>query len=192
MLPLQFLKKEFTPKDFILYLWKSDVLSSRRSEQEALKALKALKAANQAIQNNPDNSIGYFKRAQVKVELENFRKQIWEEKDYEDAIADINKALELNPGNASFYIYKGKIYGLKEDYAKAIEYLKKAIKAEPDFATAYAELGLVIQKIGLLSIQEEDISSVKTALRVSLAEESPIVPYGTRLGVCPNRYLNLG
>ena len=51
---------------------------------------------------------------------------------------------------------------------------------------------LLIQKIGLLSIQEEDISSVKTALRVSLAEESPIVPYGTRSGVCPNRYLNLG
>lgn len=148
---------EFTPKDFILYLWKSEVLSSRRSYQEALKA------ANQAIQNNPDHSIGYFKRAQVKVELENLRKQIWEEKDYEDAIADINKALELNPGNASFYIYKGKIYGLKEDYAKAIEYLKKAIKAEPDFATAYAELGLVYAKQGN---EQEFTKNLEKALRL--------------------------
>ena len=148
---------EFTPKDFILYLWKSEVLSSRRSYQEALKA------ANQAIQNNPDHSIGYFKRAQVKVELENSRKQIWEEKDYEDAIADINKALELNPGNASFYIYKGKIYGLKEDYAKAIEYLKKAIKAEPDFATAYAELGLMYAKQGN---EQEFTKNLEKALRL--------------------------
>ena len=151
---------EFRPKDFVLYLWKSEVLSSRTSYQEALKALKA---ANQAIQNNPDNSIGYFKRAQVKVELENSRKQIWEEKDYEDAIADINKALELNPGNASFYIYKGKIYGLKEDYAKAIEYLKKAIKAEPDFATAYAELGLVYAKQGN---EQEFTKNLEKALRL--------------------------
>ena len=51
---------------------------------------------------------------------------------------------------------------------------------------------LLIQKIGLLSTQGEEITSVKTALRVSLAEESRVVPYRTRSGVCQNRHLNLG
>ena len=35
---------------------------------------------------------------------------------------------------------------------------------------------LLIQKIGLLSTQGEDITSVKTAVRVSLIEESRVVP----------------
>ncbi|NET45536.1 MAG: transposase [Okeania sp. SIO2B3] len=35
---------------------------------------------------------------------------------------------------------------------------------------------LLIQKIGLLSIQEEDITSVKTAVRAYLAEESRALP----------------
>lgn len=61
-------------------------------------------------------------------------------------IVDINKVLELNLGNVFFYIYKGKIYGLKEDYVKVIEYLKKVIKVELDFVIVYVELGFVYVK----------------------------------------------
>ncbi|NET29721.1 zinc ribbon domain-containing protein [Okeania sp. SIO1I7] len=43
---------------------------------------------------------------------------------------------------------------------------------------------LLIQKIGLLSIQGEDITSVKTAVRASQAEESRVVTNIATSGVC--------
>ncbi|GGA07042.1 serine protease [Okeania sp. KiyG1] len=133
---------EYTPNDFILYQWKSSVLKYLGLYQEALEA------ADQAIEMNRDNSYGYLRRAWARVHLEDSEKTTWEEKDYEEAIADINKALVLNPGNAFTYTLKGQIYTRKEDYAQAIEYFDRAIEAEPDFATAYAERGFVYAKQG--------------------------------------------
>ncbi len=43
---------------------------------------------------------------------------------------------------------------------------------------------LLIQKIGLVSTQGEDITSVKTAVRVSLAEESWVAFVSATSGVC--------
>jgi tetratricopeptide (TPR) repeat protein/S1-C subfamily serine protease len=150
---LQTLEKaiEYTPKDFILYQWKTEILRQLGLYQEALEAV------NKAIKMNPDNSFGYFRRASIRLDLENSEKATWEEKDYEEAIADINKALELNPGNILYYSYIGNIYTWKEDYAKAIEYFTKAIEAEPDFAKVYAMRGLVYAKQGNRQKFTEDL-----------------------------------
>ena len=150
---LQTLEKaiEYTPKDFILYQWKTEILRQLGLYQEALEAV------NKAIKMNPDNSFGYFRRAYARVDLENSEKATWEEKDYEEAIADMNKALELNPGNILYYSFIGEIYTRKEDYAKAIEYLTKAIEAEPDFAKVYAMRGLVYAKQGNRQKFTEDL-----------------------------------
>ncbi|NEO56621.1 MAG: tetratricopeptide repeat protein [Okeania sp. SIO3B5] len=143
--------KEGNAYYFILYQWKRNILSDMGLFQEALEAV------DKAVQINPDNSFGYFRRAWTRVALEDSEKATWEEKDYEEAIADINKALELNPGNAFYYVSKGAIYTRKEDYAQAIEYLNKAIEAEPDFATAYAERGLIYAKQGNRQKFTEDL-----------------------------------
>ena len=63
---------------------------------------------------------------------------------YERAIEDYNKAIELNPNFANAYKCHGDAYYLLEqyeraieDYNKAIEDYNKAIELNPNFADAY-------------------------------------------------------
>jgi tetratricopeptide (TPR) repeat protein len=57
--------------------------------------------------------------------------------DYDGAIADYTKAIELKPDNAVAYYDRGIVKGKKGDYGGAIADYTKAIELKPDFARAY-------------------------------------------------------
>lgn len=105
-----------------------------------------MEVVNKVIKMNLDNFFGYVRCVYVRVGLENLEKVIWEEKDYEEAIVDMNKVLELNLGNVFYYSFIGDIYIWKEDYVKVIEYLIKVIEVELDFVKVYVMWGLVYVK----------------------------------------------
>ena len=63
-------------------------------------------------------------------------------KDYDRAIADYNKAIELEPKLAAAYANRGLAYGAKGDIDGAIADLDKAIDLNPKLAHAYANRGL--------------------------------------------------
>lgn len=54
------------------------------------------------------------------------------EKDYRAAIAEIDKAIELQPGNASLYLKKGRLYANLKDKNAALENLLIAVSLKPD------------------------------------------------------------
>lgn len=54
------------------------------------------------------------------------------EKDYQSAIAEINKAIDIQPGNASLYLKKGRLYGNLKDKNAALENILIAISLKPD------------------------------------------------------------
>lgn len=56
---------------------------------------------------------------------------------YNKAIADFNKALELNPREAKTYLGRGIAYLEKFEYDKAISDFSQAIEINPKFAEAY-------------------------------------------------------
>jgi tetratricopeptide (TPR) repeat protein len=63
-------------------------------------------------------------------------------KDYAGAIADYNKAIELNPGEADSYINRGDAKFKLKDYIGAIADYGIAIKIDPADATVYSDRGI--------------------------------------------------
>ena len=91
-------------------------------------------------------------------------------KEYERAIADFDRALELDPNNIQAYLNRGRLYfGLKQ-YQEAIANLEHAIKLDPDNGTAYFYLGLVYR-----ALNEHQQVIAKFDRIVELNPNSPIV-----------------
>ena len=61
---------------------------------------------------------------------------------YTQAIADFDKAIELNPLQSVFYWSRGRIYRLLGDNDRAIVDFNKTIELKPDEALAYYERGI--------------------------------------------------
>lgn len=66
----------------------------------------------------------------------------------DQAIADLNKAVEINPKSYDAYNNLGLYYNDKGDDKKAIESLQKAIEIKPEFEKAYYNIGNVYAKQG--------------------------------------------
>ncbi|MGK7886640.1 MAG: tetratricopeptide repeat protein, partial [Crocosphaera sp.] len=61
----------------------------------------------------------------------------WRLKNYETALADINKSLEFQPGEAYIYSFRGIIYQGMKDYSQALVDQTKAIELDPNNAEHY-------------------------------------------------------
>ena len=68
--------------------------------------------------------------------------------DYDRAIRDFTKAIEINPRYAKAYNYRGSAYGEKGDYDQAIRDFTKAIEINPKNSNAYAGRSWVWGKKG--------------------------------------------
>jgi len=62
---------------------------------------------------------------------------------YDKAISDYNKAIELNPNYAKAYNNRGVAYDDLKQYDKAISDYTKALELNPNYAEAYNNRGLV-------------------------------------------------
>jgi len=67
---------------------------------------------------------------------------------YDQAISDYSKAIEINPGLAEAYINRGNAYSKKGQYDKAISDYSKAIEINPKYADAYINRGLAHNSLG--------------------------------------------
>jgi len=71
-------------------------------------------------------------------ELYIWRGNIWnKKKDYDKAIIDYNKAIEINPKNAELYLWRGNTWYDKKDYDEAIADYSKAIEINPNYTLAF-------------------------------------------------------
>ena len=74
----------------------------------------------------------YFKQGVEKYEAGN----------YQEAISDWSKAIEINPQDADLYYNRGVAKGDLEDYQGAIADYTKAIEINPQYAVAYFNRGV--------------------------------------------------
>ena len=65
-----------------------------------------------------------------------------------DAFADFNRALELDPKLASAWNGRGGVYFRRRQYEKAVRDYNAAIQANPRFAQAYENRARVRQALG--------------------------------------------
>jgi tetratricopeptide (TPR) repeat protein len=67
---------------------------------------------------------------------------------YKQAIEDLNKAIEIEPGYADAYYNRGIAYKGLGNYKEAIEDFDRAIEIRPGFAEAYIKRGLAYTMLG--------------------------------------------
>lgn len=67
-------------------------------------------------------------------------------KDYDSAIVEYSKAIELKPDYADAYLERGDAYRMKGNYDKAIADFNKAIELEPDYKPNYLNIYLLRSK----------------------------------------------
>lgn len=116
-----------------------------------------------AIEENPTNPFLYFNRATTQAEMiefitsiDNSYQRVAIESDpvarlqntsrsynYDEAIADLNKAAKLYPDWAHIYYNRAYLHALSGDFPTAYEDYTRAIEINPQFAEAYFNRGLV-------------------------------------------------
>jgi len=67
---------------------------------------------------------------------------------YDQAIAEYNRAIEIDPTFASAYNNRGVVYGRKEQHDQAIAEYNRAIEIDPKFALAYYNRAISYEKKG--------------------------------------------
>ncbi len=72
----------------------------------------------------------------------------WASRNYNAAIADFGKAIEVNPRVAPPYMNLGVAYNSLRDHTRAIEAFNKALELDPKYAAAYLNRGLAYNVLG--------------------------------------------
>ena len=83
---------------------------------------------------------------------------------YDEAIAEFNNAIKINPNSANAYYNLGIIYDKKSDSDKAIANFSKAIGIDPALADAYYNRGSIYYKKGAF---DDAISDYSKAIELS-------------------------
>ena len=68
--------------------------------------------------------------------------------EYDKAIADCDRAIELDPKDAMAYYGRGQAYDIKGEYDKAIADYNQAVKNRPKVAAFYVDRGDLYREIG--------------------------------------------
>ena len=76
--------------------------------------------------------------------------------EYDLAIVDYNKVIELSPENAMAYLGRGWVFYIRKNYAAAISDYDKAIKLNPKDSVAYYNRGVTYEKMGESGKAAED------------------------------------
>ncbi len=66
----------------------------------------------------------------------------------DDAMADLNKAVDINPSNVEFYDYRADIWLKKGNLDQALANYKMSIRVDPKYPAAYYGEGQVYEKMG--------------------------------------------
>jgi tetratricopeptide (TPR) repeat protein len=106
-------------------------------------------------------------RAQKEAEARSFLSdadQSISQEDYEQAIADCTRAIELAPDLAEAYYKRGFVYTYHlDEYEKAITDYDRATELDPEYKWAYAHKGHALRKLGRY---DEALAALDQAIRV--------------------------
>lgn len=81
---------------------------------------------------------------------------------FDEAIAEFNKAIEINPNDAQAYNNRGEAYFHKGNYDQAISDSNKAIELDPNSDQAYANRALAYHSKGEYDMAWEDVHKVES------------------------------
>jgi tetratricopeptide (TPR) repeat protein len=93
--------------------------------------------------------------------------------DSEAALADLNKAVEINPHDFVSYYSRGKVLQKRGDLSASLKDLNKSIELNPSMAAAYLERGITLVLLGKDAEAQKDLQqAVKMEPRMQGTVES--------------------
>ncbi len=101
------------------FCFSGNILADAKTDCKKLEGQAAITACNKVIQRNPSDADAYFNRA--------YANSHDEFKNYDEAIADYTRTLELDPNNGAARINRSLVYEDKNDCDRAISELTDVI-----------------------------------------------------------------
>ncbi len=112
---------------------------------------KSIEMLTQAIEKDSEHKLAYMSRGSAFLRLERL----------DDAIADFNHAIHLNPDFPRSYHLRGLAKEKQGTYADAIADFSKAIELDPEYAAAYFSRATLHTKMGNEDLAVDDIQMVQ-------------------------------
>lgn len=112
---------------------------------EELKQLEEQNRYSSIINRLPDSVLTQYNSAEL---YELSAKARVHGREYERAIRDITRAINLEPDNGAYYSERGTHYMYLSDYERAVRDLTKSLKLRPDNVIAYCNRGEALKGLG--------------------------------------------
>lgn len=129
---------ELNPKYFQTYISLGLLYSSVKKEHD-----KAVVELTRAIESASQETDYYRKRIALDNAYENRAFAYLQKRDFDNAIADYNKIIEMNPKSGSGYSLRAAVYFRQNDFDKALADYNKVIDLNPNNADGYSNRGNV-------------------------------------------------
>jgi tetratricopeptide (TPR) repeat protein len=121
------------------------------------KAEEVIGACSAILKRDPQVAEAYYNRGVARMQLNQL----------EGALADFDKAIEINPKDPDAWNNRGLIYNRQGKPGDAVSNFSRAIEIDSAYGKAYCNRGLVYLKLGRTTEAEEDL---KKAARLGVKE----------------------
>jgi eukaryotic-like serine/threonine-protein kinase len=112
---------------------------------------------------------------------------------HEEAIAQIKRALELDPVNQKYNDNLGQVYRDAKQYEASVDQLKKTIDMDPNFASAHGQLATTYQEMGKYDLWLQEWRKAATLYndRETMAIADKVVEAYTHSGIRAAMYKDI-
>jgi regulator of sirC expression with transglutaminase-like and TPR domain len=125
----------------------TNTMPERLSENDRL-----IQFYSNVITQKPQNAVAYYNRGLAYINVEN----------YQQAVLDLNKSIEINP-QANAYVARGFAYDRLGNYPQALLDYDKAIEINPSYGLAYTNRGNTYYMLGE---RKKAVSDLKEGARL--------------------------
>lgn len=129
-------RERFRARDLVQKAWE---LGYTNSLEENLRQLLGELPANGTIRFSDNSAVEEAMKA---------GEAAFARRDFDEALKDYGKALELEPTNYSAALFTGNSYDRKQDFSRAAEWYERAIRIDSNVETAYRYYADMVAKQG--------------------------------------------
>ena len=129
-------KERFRARDLVQKAWE---LGNTSPLAENLRQLLGDLPANGAIKFSANPAVE---------QIMNAGEAAFARRDFDEALKDYGKALEIEPANYSAVLFTANTYDRQNNFAKAAEWYERAMRLDPDVETAYRYYADMLAKQG--------------------------------------------
>jgi regulator of sirC expression with transglutaminase-like and TPR domain len=120
--------------------------TDKKTEQKAMTSEQEIKMLDELIKEDGNNAAALYNRAWLYASRN----------DFEKAVEDYTKAIQIDKGQADIYFNRGLLYVKMEKYDLAVKDFDEAIKLNPSDADAYCNRGGVNNQLGKADLAIRD------------------------------------